>query len=73
MNIYASYPLYDICDSCKFGLIIYASWVDAICMLTPLKPMLVEPIVFVMNLPFYVMLANYVGNDGVNIHVNEMV
>ena len=35
--------------------------------------MQVEPIVFVMNLPFYVMLANYVGNDGVNIHVNEMV
>ena len=35
--------------------------------------MQVEPIVFVMNLPFYVMFANYVGNDGVNIHVNEMV
>ena len=35
--------------------------------------MQVEPIVFVMNLPFYVMLANYVGNDGVNKHVNEMV
>ena len=52
---------------------------DAICMMTPLKThvdanvMQVEPIVFVMNLPFYVMLANYMGNDGVNIHVNEMV
>ena len=40
---------------------------------THVNVMQVEPIVFVMNLPFYVMLANYVGNDGVNIHVNEMV
>ena len=35
--------------------------------------MQVEPIVIVMNLSFYVMFVNYVGNDGVNIHVNEMV
>ena len=35
--------------------------------------MQLEPIVFVMNLPFYVMLANYVGNDGVNKHANEIV
>ena len=33
-----------------------------------------KPMIFVMDLPlFYVMRTIYVGNDGVNIHVNKIV